>query len=129
DRSDRARRLTELWQFSHGDPDQFNFIFAPPSPRMNLAANATSYDLALQSFGQGYDDLSVLSMALLASAVAGSDGAFVAPTFEVGPQRKVIGPFISAQSAASMRELMKLVVESGTAAGAFAGLRGHISAG
>jgi penicillin-binding protein A len=127
--SDRATRLTDLWQLSHGNSDQFNFIFAPPSPRMNLSANATSYDLALQSFGQGYDDLSVLSMALLASAVASPDGAFVAPTFEVGTQRKVIGPFISAQSAASMRELMKLVVESGTAAGAFAGLRGRISAG
>jgi cell division protein FtsI/penicillin-binding protein 2 len=41
----------------------------------------------------------------------------------------VIGPFISAQSAAQLRAMMRSVVESGTAAGAFGARTGRISAG
>ncbi|HXG66748.1 MAG TPA: penicillin-binding transpeptidase domain-containing protein [Blastocatellia bacterium] len=123
------QRAANLWQIQHGDPDDFNFIFAPPVTRMNLSPDATSYDIALQSIGQGFDDLTVMGMALIAAAAASEDGSYVAPTFAVGAERKVIGPFINPQSAARLRELMRLVVESGTAAGAFAPMRGRISAG
>jgi cell division protein FtsI/penicillin-binding protein 2 len=95
---------------------------------MNLSSKATKFDVALQSFGQGYVDLTVMSMALLASAAASPDGAFVAPTLEVDAQRKVVGQFISAQSASELRSMMRSVVESGTAAGAFAPLAGRITA-
>jgi cell division protein FtsI/penicillin-binding protein 2 len=127
--SDKTARSLELWQILHGEQDRFDYVFAPPIPRMNLSSSASSYDVALQSFGQGYDDLSVLSMALLAAAAASSDGAFVGPTLEVGAARKVIGPFISAPSAATLRAFMRSVVEHGTAAGAFASLGGSVSAG
>ena len=56
-------------------------------------------------------------MALIAATAASSDGAFIAPTLELGAPRKVIGPFISAQAAAQLRALMRSVVEGGTAAG------------
>lgn len=130
-RDDKTSRAEDIWQTSseHGNQNRFDFIFAPPVPKMDLSSKATAHDVALQCFGQGYDDLTVMSMALLTSATAGSDGAFVAPTFEMGTQRKVIGPFISAQSAAQLRTLMRSVVESGTASGAFAQLRGRITAG
>jgi cell division protein FtsI/penicillin-binding protein 2 len=68
-------------------------------------------------------------MALIAATAASSDGSLTAPTFEIGAPRKVIAPFISAQSAGQLRAMMRSVVESGTAAGAFAPLAGHISAG
>lgn len=125
---DKTTRSLELWQILHGDRDRFDYVFAPPVTRMNLSSGATSYDIALQSFGQGYDDLTVMSMALLAAVAASPDGAFAGPTLEVGAPRKVIGPFISAQSAAQLRVLMRSVVEHGTAAGAFASLGGRISA-
>jgi len=125
---DKTTRSLDLWQVLHGSKDQFEYIFASPVPRMNLSSKATSFDVALQSFGQGYDDLTVMSMALLASAAASPDGAFVAPTLEVDAQRKVVGQFISAQSAAELRSMMRSVVESGTAAGAFAPLAGRITA-
>jgi cell division protein FtsI/penicillin-binding protein 2 len=124
-----SRRANRLWHVIHADVDRFNFIFAPPTQRMNLSSGASAYDVALQSIGQGFDDSSVLYMALIASAAASTDGAFVAPTFEVGAERRVISPFINPQSAAQLRTLMRQVVESGTAAGAFATLRGRISAG
>jgi penicillin-binding protein A len=126
---DDRLRARDLWQTGHGDATDFNFIFAPPIGRMDLSHTATSYDVALESFGQGYDDMTVFKMALIAAAAASSDGMLAAPTFEPDSQRKVIGQFISSQSAAELRRLMKLVVQSGTAAGAFARSGAHISAG
>jgi len=126
---DKTFRSTDLWQIMHGSQDRFDYIFAPPVTKMNLAAKATSFDVALQSFGQGYDDLTVMYMALITAAASSPDGAFVAPTFEVGAQRKIVNPFISPQAAAQVRALMRLVVEQGTASGAFAPLAGRITAG
>ena len=123
---DKTQRSFDLWQLAHGDQGQFDYVFASPVGRLNLSNKATRFDVALQSFGQGYDDMTVMSMALIASAAASADGSFVAPTFEVGAERKVIGPFISAQAAAQLRSMMRSVVESGTAAGAFAPLAGRI---
>jgi cell division protein FtsI/penicillin-binding protein 2 len=126
---DKTLRATTLWQVEHGDASDFNFIFAPPVQRVNFSSTATPYDVSLQSIGQGFADLTVLEMALIAATAASGDGAFVAPTFEVGAPRKVIGQFISPQSAAQVRALMRMVVESGTAAGAFAPLAGRVTAG
>lgn len=126
---DNTSRSENIWQILHGDQDRFDFIFAPPITKMNLSGKATAHDVALQSFGQGYDDLTVMSMALLTSAAASPDGGYAAPTFEMGGQRKLISPFISAQAAAQLRSLMRSVVEAGTASGAFAGLRGRVTAG
>jgi cell division protein FtsI/penicillin-binding protein 2 len=126
---DKTRRSEELWQIEHGSQGRFDYIFAPPVTKMNLSSKATSFDIALQSFGQGYDDLTVMSMALITAAASSSDGAFVAPTFEVGAPRKIVSPFISAQAAAQVRALMRSVVEQGTASGAFAPLAGRITAG
>jgi cell division protein FtsI/penicillin-binding protein 2 len=127
--SDKASRSFDLWQTIHGNKEQFDYVFAPPVTRMNLSSQVTSYDVALQSLGQGYDDLTVMSMALLAAVAASPDGTFAGPTFEVGAPRKVIGPFISAKSAAQLRVLMRSVVERGTAAGAFVSSGERITAG
>jgi cell division protein FtsI/penicillin-binding protein 2 len=108
-----------LWQIRKGDRDQFDFVFAPPTSRMNLDESATAHDVALQSFGQGFDDFTVLSMALLASAAASADGALVAPRFESNIEPKVVSPFISAAAATELRAMMRSVVEGGTAAGVF----------
>jgi peptidoglycan glycosyltransferase len=127
--SETSGRAINLWQVAHGDQKDFDFIFAPPIGRMNLTPKATAFDIALESFGQGYDDMTLIEMALLAAAAASPDGALVAPTLEVGTQRKIISQFIRAHSAAQLRLLMRSVVESGTASGAFALLKGRISAG
>jgi penicillin-binding protein A len=126
---DSIPRMNNVWQILHGKQDRFDFVFAPPMTKMNLTSKATAYDVALQSFGQGYDDLTVMGMAMIAASVAGVDGAFIAPTFEVGAPRKVVSQFVTAQTAAQVRELMRSVVDSGTASGAFAPLRGRITAG
>jgi penicillin-binding protein A len=126
---DDTRRLLDLWQLKDADKGQFDYVFAPFAPRMDLSNKASRFDLALQSVGQGYDDFTVMTMALIAASAASKDGSFVAPTLELDAPRRMIGPFISAQSAAQLRTLMSSVVESGTAAGAFSSLAGRISAG
>src|SRR5262249_49542970 len=114
-----ATRDAKLWQISHGDRDRFDYVFASPAARMHLGRGSTDYDIALQSFGQGYDDFTVMSMALLASAVALPEGALSAPTFESNATRKPMSSFISAKAAEELRAMMRSVVESGTAAGVF----------
>jgi cell division protein FtsI/penicillin-binding protein 2 len=120
-------RSLGMFQVQLGDPKDFDYIFAPPITRMDLSSNATNYDIALQAIGQGFDDMTVMSMALLAAAVANPEGSLISPSFELGVPRKAT-PFISPATASEVRRLMSGVVESGTAAGAFAHLKGKISA-
>ncbi|HYP25110.1 MAG TPA: penicillin-binding transpeptidase domain-containing protein [Blastocatellia bacterium] len=127
--NDNTRRDLDLWQVLHGDRDDYNNIFAPPAHRLDLSSKATPYDIALQSIGQGFCDQTVLGMALLASVAANPDGSVVSPTFEVNAQRNVAGPFITPQSAAQLRGLMRSVVEGGTASGAMAHLAGRLTSG
>jgi penicillin-binding protein A len=124
---EKISRAQDLWHIEHGDLNDFNYIFSPPVHKMNLSRTATDYDIALQSIGQGFTDLTVMEMAVIAATAASNDGAYVSPAFEVGGPRKVVNEFIKPQSAERLRALMKLVVQpGGTAAGAFAG---RISAG
>jgi hypothetical protein len=62
---------------------------------MNLSSQVTSYDVALQSLGQGYDDLTVMSMALLAAVAASPDSTFAGPTFEWALQKSDRAVYIS----------------------------------
>jgi penicillin-binding protein A len=119
---DRISRAQDLWHIQHGDLDDFNYIFSPPIHKVNLSSTATDYDVALQSIGQGYSDLTVMEMAIIAACAASADGAYVSPAFEVDQPRMVLNEFIKPQSAQRLRALMKLVVQpGGTAAGAFTG--------
>jgi cell division protein FtsI/penicillin-binding protein 2 len=117
------------WRVREGSEKDLEFVFAPPVSRMNLSAQATDYDIALQSFGQGYDDVSVIQMAVLAAIAAGPDGSYSPPTLEHGGERKVARPFVSAQTVARLRRMMRSVVEKGTAADAFRSLSKRITAG
>jgi cell division protein FtsI/penicillin-binding protein 2 len=124
-----VERAEELWFAPNARMTRFNYIFAPPIMKMNLTAKATAHQVALQSYGQGEGDLTLIGMALISAMAASADGAFVAPTFETGVERKIISPFITAQSASELRKLMRAVVENGTASGAFAPLAGRVTAG
>lgn len=117
------------WRVREGSEKDVEYVFAPPVSRMNLSGQTTDYDLALQSFGQGFDDVSVIQMAMLAAIAAGPDGSVLAPALEHGRERKGARPFVSAKTAVRLRRLMRSVVESGTAAGAFASLPARITAG
>lgn len=103
------------------------------SPRLSTfvaGKGVTKYDLGLESIGQGYVQLTVLQMALVAAAVANNNGNVMKPTMELGRPPVAMSQAMSPQTAAKMRTLMASVVQRGTAAGAFGGLiRGKINAG
>ena len=129
DTDDTASRARDFWRFASANPSEFESIFSPPPSRLNLGTSASSYDIALQSFGQGYADLTVVQMAALVASVANKDGMVASLTLEPGAPKKTLGPFVSPASAERLRRMMHSVVENGTAAGAFARARGHLTAG
>jgi cell division protein FtsI/penicillin-binding protein 2 len=124
-----SSRARDFWRVGAVDQSNFERIFAPPPSRLNLSSEATSYDVALQCFGQGYADLTVVQMAVLVASVANKDGMVASLTIDPGAPKKPLGPFVSPESAEKLRRMMHSVVENGTAAGAFARARGRITAG
>src|SRR5581483_2997382 len=110
-----------IWSVDPAIQKDFNSVFAPPQSQMNLTSKVTPYDIALQSFGQGYDSITVLEMAILAAAVARPDGNIPYLKFTTGGETKIRGTFLPAPAAAHLRQMMRLVVTNGTAAGAFNG--------
>jgi penicillin-binding protein A len=96
-----------------------NDVLAPLNSTFVNGKKITKYDLALESIGQGYVQLTTFQMALVAAAPANNQGNIMRPMIEMGRQPVVLSQAMTAQTAARMRELMAGVVERGTAAGVF----------
>jgi peptidoglycan glycosyltransferase len=94
-------------------------VLAPLSSTFVAGRKITKYDLALESIGQGYVQLTPLQMAMISAAVANSRGEVMRPTIEMGRQPAKLSQAMSPETAAKMRTLMASVVQRGTAAGAF----------
>jgi peptidoglycan glycosyltransferase len=122
-----AGRRNDLW---NTDNRVLSSTLAPLHSTFVTGRGVTKYDLALESIGQGYVQLTTLEMAMVAAAAANRDGLVMRPVIEKGRPRAVLSQAMSAQTAAKMRELMASVVERGTASGAFGGLiRDKLTAG
>lgn len=128
-----ALRDPDLFRFKLANPTDFVSAFAPPPARVYLPGgfddDYTPYSLAIQAFGQGPNQMTVMQLALLAAGVASPDGQLVKPVLELGVEPQPLGQVGRPETVARVREMMRSVVESGTAAGAFAPLRGRVSAG
>lgn len=125
-------RDRDLWRFKSADETDFIAAFGPPPARVFLPGgfddDFTPYSLAIESFGQGPNQMTILQLALIAEAVA-ANGNLMKPAIETGVDPQPIGQVCSPETAARVREMMRNVVTNGTAAGAFGPLRGKISAG
>ena len=97
-------------------------VLAPLNSTFVAGRKITKYDLALESIGQGYVQLTPIEMAMVAGAVANSQGNVMRPLIEVGRQPAALSQAMSPETAAKMRHLMASVVQRGTAAGAFGAL-------
>jgi hypothetical protein len=106
-------------------------VLAPLTSTFVNGRKITKYDLALESIGQGYVQLTPIEMALAAAAVANSHGDVMRPSIEMGRQPTALSQAMTPETAAKMRLLMASVVQRGTAAGAFGGLvrKGGLTAG
>jgi len=94
-------------------------VLAPLNSTFVAGRKITKYDLALESIGQGYVQLTPIQMAMIAASVANSRGEVMRPTIELGRQPAALSQAMSPETAAKMRTLMATVVQRGTAAGAF----------
>lgn len=105
-------------------------VLAPLNSTFVSGRGATKYDLALESIGQGYVQLTPLQMAMVAAGVANYQGMIMRPSIEMGRRPLALSQAMSPQTAARMRQLMASVVQRGTASGSFGSLlRGRLTAG
>jgi peptidoglycan glycosyltransferase len=125
-------RDKDIWRFKNAEPTDFLLAFAPPPARVYLPGTFDNdfprYSLAIESFGQGPNQMTIFQLALIAEAVA-AGGNLMKPTIEAGVDPQQINQVCSPETAARVREMMRGVVENGTAARAFAPLAGRIAAG
>ena len=94
-------------------------VLAPLNSTFVSGRSVTRYDLALESIGQGYVQLTPLEMAMVAAAVANKNGMVMRPIIEAGRQSAVLSQAMSTTTAARVRQLMSSVVERGTASNGF----------
>lgn len=122
-----AGRRSGLW---NTDNRVLSSVLAPLNSTFVSGRGVTKYDLALESIGQGYVQLTPLEMALVAAAAANREGMVMRPMIEMGRTPLAASQAMSPQAAARMRQLMASVVQQGTASGGFGGIiRGKLTAG
>jgi peptidoglycan glycosyltransferase len=120
--------LRNLW---NTDNKILSDVLAPLQSTFVTGNQITKYDLALESIGQGYVQLTPFQMAMIAAGVANLQGLVMKPKIEMARPPVALSQAMSPQTAARMRQLMASVVTSGTARGAFGAIiRGsNITAG
>jgi hypothetical protein len=120
-------QMRGLW---NSDNKILSDVLAPLNSTFVAGRGLTKYDLGLESIGQGYVQLTVLQMAMVAGAVANARGEVMRPAIEASRQPAALSQAMTADTAARMRFLMAQVVERGTASGTFGRLvRGRMTAG
>ncbi len=126
-----ALRDNDIWRFKVADPADFSAAFAPPPARVFLPGSFgddyTPYSLAIESFGQGPNQMTIFQLALIAEAIA-ADGQLTKPAIEAGVDPAPIGRVCTPETAARVRAMMRSVVENGTAASAFGRLKSRVTA-
>jgi cell division protein FtsI/penicillin-binding protein 2 len=102
----------------------FRRLFSPSLSRLVLSNKIGTYDLALESYGQGYLQVTPLQMALVAQAMAHPSGQMMAPRLDFLSEPRVLRESMSAKNAAQVRAMMAEVTThpAGTAVSAFAQL-------
>ena len=115
-----------LW---NTDNQVLSDVLAPLNSTFVAGRRIRKYDIALESIGQGYVQLTPMQMAMIAGAVANNNGELMRPAIELGREPRALSQAMSKETAEHIRKMLKAVVERGTAAGPFASSRGRFTAG
>lgn len=113
----RAGWAQDLW---NSDEPMLASVLAPRQSTFVDGRGISSYDLGLESIGQGYLQVTALQMALLAAAIAHPEGQMMRPTLEAGRPAVPFQYAVESATAQRLRQLMREVVTRGTARRAFA---------
>jgi len=103
----------ELWS----NPDSsFQRVFSPHASRLVLSKRTATVDIAFESYGQGFIQVTPLHMALVAGAIA-NNGQMMAARLDHLLAPRPLRRALSASEAASLQAMMLAVTEhpSGTA--------------
>ena len=122
----RPGPFRNLW---NTDAQALSDVLAPLYSTYVAGQKTSKYDLALESIGQGYVQLTAMQMAMVAGAVANKDGNVMRPMIELGREPRALSQAMGPETAKRLRDMMKSVVDRGTAASAFASSRGTLTAG
>jgi penicillin-binding protein A len=106
---------SDLWNSEGGELAR---SFGPNASRIMLNPKVTRFDLAIQSIGQGYTQMTPMQMAMIAAGAA-NNGQIMKPKLELNRSPQLLSQAMSPQTAARLRELMISVVKAGTARAAF----------
>jgi len=123
---EESRKAMIAYKLWNGDGDGLAQAFGPNESRVMLNSKIFSFDLAIQSIGQGYAQMTPLQMAMIAAAAA-NNGQIMRPKLELNREPKLLSAAMSPDVAARLRRLCIGVVKAGTARAAFAG--SSVSAG
>jgi peptidoglycan glycosyltransferase len=122
----RAGSFRNLW---NTDNQVLSDVLAPTYSTYVTGQRVTKYDLALESIGQGYVQVTPLQMAMIVGAAANQSGNVMKPSIEQGRSPAVLSQAMSPEAAGRLRTMLASVVERGTASGAFASVRARVTAG
>ncbi len=126
-KSTRAGRHDALWNTGNR---VLSSVLAPFNSTFVAGRGVSRYDLALESIGQGYVQVTPLQMAMVAAGVANRDGLVMRPTIELGRSPVPLSQAMTPATAARLRQLMASVVRRGTASAALGPLlQGQVTAG
>jgi penicillin-binding protein A len=114
-----ARIAQNLWNTDGKELDAFGVA----ESRLVFGPRTSQFDIALQAIGQGFNQSTVLQMALVAAAIGHPQGKRLAPSIEAERPPKELGQALTPAAATALRPMLRAVVERGTAARAFAGCR------
>jgi cell division protein FtsI/penicillin-binding protein 2 len=104
-------------------------VLAPLNSTYVAGRRTSAYDLALESIGQGFVQLTPMQMAMVVGAVANEGGNVMRPKVEMARAPMVLSQAMTPDTAAQLRSMLGAVVARGTASAAFAGTRSKFTAG
>ena len=97
-------------------------VLAPLYSTFVAGNKITKYDLALESIGQGYVQLTPFQMAMIAAAVGNMQGMVMKPKIEMNRPPATLSQAMLPETAKRLRQMMVSVVERGTARGEFSSI-------
>lgn len=122
----RGGSFRNLW---NTDNQILSDVLAPLNSTYVAGRKTTRYDLALESIGQGYVQVTPLQMAMVVGSVANPGGNVMQPKIELEQEPAVLSQSMRPETAAHLRAMLAGVVTRGTASNAFASVRGKFSSG
>lgn len=114
----QGRREPEIWNASSSGVAK---AIAPTESWLKAGKHSTRCELMYEGYGQGYaSQMTPFQMALIISAAANLDGKLMKPKIEMDRAPEMFSQVLTRDQAATIRHIMNMVTEGGTADAAMA---------